>query len=508
MSVAHLPSSPRRTIQAASRRLRTSRVTTNVPSEQWQSEAWEMYDQVGELRFVANSHANSLSQARLFAAVADRGDSEPVPVDVDDPEIDLGALVAARTVAAWGGGVLRRADLIRRIGLNLFVAGDVYLLGVPKGTLDGHTTDGIPPQGLTADQLEWHALSTIEVAADAKHVTVKRGEEQIKVSADEAILIRVWRAHPRRWWQADSPVRANLGVLRELVGLTKHVAASIDSRLAGAGILWVPDEVAVAAASGGEDAGIPQGSQTPADAVMQELIDVMQTAIRDRDSAAALVPLVLTAPGEHLANVQHMSLATPFDDRSKDLRDEAIRRLALGLDAPAETLLGMGGANHWSAWQIEESTVKVHIEPVLALLADALTSEYLWPTLETMRVDDPARYAVWYSTSELTLRPNRVGDATSLYQLGELSGDTLRREAGFGPDDAPPQVDRAVEIALAAVGAAPSLIPDLGTIVTTLRELLAGGGPEPGAGGTVDLDRPADGPPDTQGAPPVLDPSP
>lgn len=506
MSASHLPQSPRTSIQAASLTLRTAKLAKTPTAERWQAEAWEMYDQVGELRFVANSHANSLSQARLYAATTDRADTEPVAVDLDDEDASPADMAAVRTVDAWGGGVLRRADLMRRVALNLFVAGDVYLLGVPKGTMSGTPVSGIIP-GLppTPALYEWHALSTQEVKADGKTVEVIRAGETVKLPASDAMLFRVWRAHPRRWWQADSPVRSNLGVLRELVGLTKHVAASIDSRLAGAGILWIPDEVAVASASGGEDAGVPQGSQTPADQVMQELIAVMTTAINDRESAAAIAPIVMTAPGEHLANVRHMSLATPFDEKSKDLRDEAIRRLALGLDAPPETLLGMGGANHWSAWQIEESTVKVHIEPVLGLIADALTTEYLWPMLETAGVSDPGRYSVWYDTGELTLRPNRVGDATSLYQMGELTGDTLRREAGFGPEDAPAEVDRAVELALAAVANAPSLMADLGTIVEVLRDLLGDG--EPGRGGPVG-ERPADGPPDTQGNPPTIDPAP
>lgn len=33
-----------------------------------------------------------------------------------------------------------------------------------------------------------------------------------------------------------------------------------------------------------------------------------------------------------------------------DIRDEAIRRLALGLDIPSEILTAQGGMNHWSSW--------------------------------------------------------------------------------------------------------------------------------------------------------------
>lgn len=518
---------PLNSLVAAARRISGTRMKRSAP-EGWQNEAWDLYDEVGELRFVANSLANSISRARIFAATLPAGDDDPTPVDGEDEESPEGAALAAETVRAIGGGALGRSELLRRIAVQAFVPGDGYIVGLPGGILDGSSPQpdtapegALPPEGrddsITLADLSWHALSVNEVTFRGSTLVLKIGDEDREVDADQAIVVRVWRPHPRRWWAADSPVRANLPVLRELVGLTKHVGASIDSRLAGAGLLVLGNSVEVVSASTDDETGDPDAGEVSN--FVDALIETMTTPIRDRDSAAAVVPLTIKVPDDVVDKIQHITFATPFDEKAKDLRDEAIRRLALGLDAPPETLLGMGGTNHWSAWQIEESTVKVHIEPVLALICDALTTEYLWPVLEEAGVPDAREYVVWFDTTDLTLRPNRSGEAQALYEMGELSGEALRRESGFTPDDAPKQPDRAVEIALKMIGETPQLIvePGLPAIIDEIRRAISEGQNIEGGGDEIPLPDVAadaiegpdgttnDGTPDTQGDAPDLE---
>jgi hypothetical protein len=63
------------------------------------------------------------------------------------------------------------------------------------------------------------------------------------------------------------------------------------------------------------------------------------------------------------------------------------------------------GVSHWGAWQIEESTIKPHVEPMLDTVVNALTAGYLRPT-----TDDLTAYVV-YSTAALRLRPDRSKEA-------------------------------------------------------------------------------------------------
>lgn len=204
---------------------------------------------------------------------------------------------------------------------------------------------GVPDEdsaGIDIGSLEWQMCSISELSIDqAGEITLTGpGSSELgkrKYRADDVFLIRVWRPHPRHWWQADSPTRSSLPVLRELVGLTMGISAQIDSRLAGAGILWIPQELdaALRAAAGatGEDDESP---------LTEALLEAMITPISDRSNASAVVPLMPVVPGEWIEKIRYDRFDSQLDPEYRALRDEAIRRLALGQDCPPELLLGVG----------------------------------------------------------------------------------------------------------------------------------------------------------------------
>ena len=118
-------------------------------------------------------------------------------------------------------------------------------------------------------------------------------------------------------------------MLRELVGLTMHISAQVDSRLAGAGLLVVPASaqrsLAIAA-----DEDPDAAAADSADQFTEALMDAMLTPIGDRANASALVPLVVTVPDESTGLFNYMSFASPLDSEARSLRDEAIRLLRAG----------------------------------------------------------------------------------------------------------------------------------------------------------------------------------
>ena len=151
------------------------------------------------------------------------------------------------------------------------------------------------------------------------------------------------------------------------------------------------------------------------------------------------MPLVVTVPDESVDKFKLHHLLEPLDGEARELRDEAIRRLALGQDAPPELLLGTGGMNHWGAWLVQEDVVTTHISPTLALICDALTTQYLWPVLEAMGYDrDIVRqYVIWFDVEHMIIRPNRAADAEKLFAAGAISASSYRDAAGFDDSDAP-----------------------------------------------------------------------
>ena len=200
------------------------------------------------------------------------------------------------------------------------------------------------------------------------------------------------------------------------------------------------------------------------DPFVAALMDSMLRPIENRDDASAVVPLVVTVPDEAADKMSHLTFSSALDSGARDLRDEAIRRLALAQDAPPELLLGSGAMNHWGAWLTREDTVTTHIEPVLALICDALTSQYLRPVLLSagLSEDEVRTLSVGYDVSALVARPNRSEEALNLHRAGAVSDEALREASGFDDSDAKPLDERALMQALAMVTKRPDLMGTLG----------------------------------------------
>jgi hypothetical protein len=367
----------------------------------WQDRAWKWYDIIGEFRFACSWVGNVLSRATL-------------EVHKGGQKVESGD--AADALASLFGGAEGQKEMFRQLGVQFTVAGEGYIVGEDGGEDVGD---------------RWYVVAASEVT--------KTGDEWkiSKKKIDNPLVIRLWRPHPRVNNSPDSPARAVLPVLSEIDGLTKHVAAQIDSRLAGAGILLLPDGISFATTTQ-TDADGNTSLNSELDPFLEELMQTMLTAIRDRADASALVPILLQAPGEHLDKVRHLVFSTPLDEQAIQLRQEAIRRLALGMDMPPEILTGTGEINHWGAWQVEEASIKAHTEPLLHVITDSLTTGYLQPYLEGLDGWDEERarsFTIQADTSSMRLRPNRSKEAIELYDRAAISREAMVKENGFEPGD-------------------------------------------------------------------------
>lgn len=446
--------------------------------EGWQEDAWEMYDLVGELRFLANVLSSQMSKARFYVGEL-TGDTTEPPKPVDDMRLN-------RALTSIGDGPAGMAAIIKRAALNMYVAGDTWIIGIPSALLprSERDDDEAPAPFINSradidlDDLRWRAFSTAEVTTEGRMIVVKLGanhEMEVKADPDSIMPIRTWVPHPRRYWEADSPTRSTLPSLREIVGYSMHASAQIDSRLAGAGVILAPESASRAAK---RMLNLPEDG--PDDPFTDALIKSMMTPIADRANASAFVPLVWTVPDESEPHFRFMDFAKELDDHLTELRDGAIRRFALGADAPPELLLGVSSMNHWGAWLVQEDVVRAHLEPPLALLADAFTTQFLRPVMEELGYGEDVieRTVVWYDVEHLIVRPSLTDDAKAAHQDGIISDEAYRDRLGFSEDDAPlssklPAAERA---AWDMVNANPSLManPGLPVIVEQLRALLAG----------------------------------
>lgn len=431
-----------RTVTLASATLITrDQIRRVVRKQSWQQEAWELYEDVPEVRFISRWLGNALSRCHLYIGEPEpEGGGDPSPMDDPGPAADI--------LAELHEGQVGQGSMLKRFGVHLSVVAETYLIGVDPDPDD--------PDG----RRRWLVASTDEFSSHGGKARVLLPEtgEPLDLDPDNATIIRIWEPHPRRAWEADSPIRSGRGILNQIKGLSRRVQADIDSRLAGAGLLVLPHSASMPNPAQSESDGVNPLHEDP---IVAGLMQGMVTPIQDPEDASAVVPLVLKVDDEAVGKIQHISFSTAFDAKITDLMSAALQRYAGTSDLPGEILQGLGDSNHWSAWSISEQALKMHVEPLLACICDALTQQYLWPSLRAAGITDPEQYVVWFDSSELSQRPDRSKEAQALWDQGELSGEALLRENGFGPEDAPDDQERLRWLAIRLVQKQPALLPAL-----------------------------------------------
>ena len=392
-----------RVYQANRNAEKLNRTGKRSQSRGWQNELWDFYDIVPEFRFACDWVGNLLSKAKLYVNEDDKRSENQHALDA---------------IASLFGGPEGQEEMLRLLGINFTVAGEAYIIG---------------DEGQDGDS--WRVAAATEVSAEAGGGSIKVEDEALD---PDALAIRLWKAHPRVSSEANSPARAVLPTLGQIVKLGMVIDAQADSRLTNAGILWIPSEIdlptmPVVVEDENGDEVVTQTSNA-AGAVTQQLIQIGRLAIQDRDSAAAQIPLVIAAEGQYLEKIQHTSFWSGFDEHAQELRSECVQRVGIGMDMPPEVLTGTADMNHWGSWQVEEAAIKAHSEPLLNVIVASLTTGYLHPYLEAMGVENFKAFTFEVDTAALRLRPNRSKEAIELYDRGILNKKTLLVENGFDPE--------------------------------------------------------------------------
>jgi hypothetical protein len=393
-----IPSTASETLTAAATLVENSR-TLYIQRDAWQSAAWGYYHTQGEFRYAIDWCASANSRVRLRAARMDPGADEPEIID-SGPVADI--------VNGIGGGPGGQAQLMSRFTTLLQVPGDSY--GLVSGTSE-------------SSRWEVYAASIIKKAGTT--LQVQTGQSEWETVPADKVPVRVYNADAERPWLATSPSQSVIGVLGEIDLYNRHIITTLTSRLASNGLLILPQEMSFA--------GLPTSSQAP-NALIPQLIEVASQAIKDPGSAAAAIPIPLEVPSQYADVIRHLSFASEVSDKILDARDKALVRLARSLNVPAEILTGIGGVNHWGAWQIEDSAIKIHLSPIIETICDGLTVGYLEPALKAAGIvpeDRLSRYVVWYDVSELQQKPDLAERAVQLHDRVAITDEALRAAANF-----------------------------------------------------------------------------
>jgi hypothetical protein len=377
--------------------------TYRFTMETWQTECWRYFHTTPELHYITDYVGSACSRVRIFVADVDELGR------VGDEVTDDNEIVAISDTLF--GGPASKAEALKAIGANLTIAGECYIIGKAR-------------RGFDPDS--WSVVSTTELKRRAGQITIDFGYGPEKILSGTDLVIRLWTPDPERMRFADSSTRSCMEQLYELEQLNLFELSQIDSRLSGAGLYWVPAEMS----SPVSDSTAPQS----ADDLFQILAEAARAARTQRGAAGGVVPVFVEIPGEFLKDMpdKPVRFDSELSDKVKEYRETAIRRIANGMNIPQEVLLGMGDTNHLSSWHIEESFVKIHIEPLMNRICDGLTRAYLQPLLQAMG-KDPERYQLAFDTAPLTVRPNRLQDTINLYTLGIANAHAVLIAGNYNP---------------------------------------------------------------------------
>jgi hypothetical protein len=127
-----------------------------------------------------------------------------------------------------------------------------------------------------------------------------------------------------------------------------------------------------------------------------------------------------------------------------------LERILQGLDVPKDIVTGLANVKYSNALQIDESLYKAHIEPLMLLIADALTVVYLRPYLlaNGFSENEVNRIVVWFDPTAVATRNDRASDADAGFDKMAVSLETWRKTHGFSEAEAPSPTEVALRLVL------------------------------------------------------------
>ena len=358
---------------------------------------------VGEVRYVAGWMSDQTARLDWRVSIGEGGETwrltlpDGTELASDATEGDAGAathpLNASRRLLDAIGWDERTT---RQVTVNLFVAGELHY-------------------GFDAQESVWRVVSVIRPDRD-------------RMLRRMSLVTRIIWAHPADPDAPDAPLFGVLGILDDLVWLNRQSRSQSASRAGTRGVVGVSDQMTTAAGASGEafwsdfEASLARAMDDPSDVSPVGLIG----------------PTELVEPaagGKGMKGLSWVIPDFPYDDRLDQREAGMIRRLSQGLPIPPEVLLGMQAQSRATAFQVEESAYRAHVEPFALLVADGAEK------VLTQLLPDVGPLKITPDSTALLARRHSVSDALEAFDRGAVGYDYLRQVMAIDPSAAMTEAD-------------------------------------------------------------------
>jgi hypothetical protein len=415
------------------------------PTSAWQTSAWQCFDAIGEVHFAFSLIGQIMSRVRLYAAVVEEHNQPPIPcLDfLNEMQEKTGGIAENTTktchtadeivndlILNAEGGV---SNMLRLMALNLSVPGEMYFCQIKDKWVIA-STDELLQSGTTLRYKKSRSARTGPSAAEGE-----------KLPSD-AFVARIWRPHPRWTGEPDSSMLGTLDDCELLILLQQAMRSTTRSRM-NAGIMFIPEGITSFVA--GND------GMSVEEALTRSSLD----SVQDETAQATVVPQILKGPPDLGEKIKWIPYGRQIDQQFIDLLDKTLQRVLQGLDIPKEIVAGLSDAKFANAIVITDELFKAHVEPLVLLCIDSLTTVYLRPLLirqlglnAEQVAKDPShiinRLVLWADTSNISTRPDKSQAANEGYDRHALSAQAWRDTRGFSESDKPSPLELLIRLVL------------------------------------------------------------
>lgn len=277
------------------------------------------------------------------------------------------------------------------------------------------------------DKIRWKVYGKKDYEAEANRpLKVKGTDGKFRQLDDGWQWFRVWREDTSDQYEAWSSLKPQLDVLEALYVHQLADTAVATSRLAGAGILYIPNDEFVDMPD--LDGGEPEpGSQAHFE---MRLRDAMTDSLRNRSGEDAIVPLVMFGGAEYADAIKHVLMERPDDAEAFERRINSYRkRIGGGIELPEEVVTGMGDTNHWAGWKVDQNTWNYYLEPMGAISAEALFKNFIEELADALGISGEVEVKI--DATQAIVKPDRTDAGIRLFAAGALSGEGALHYAGM-----------------------------------------------------------------------------
>ena len=397
----------------------------HVVSKTRTNRAWDWYDKIGEVRYSLNKSAKVAGHAVLHP-VKRRGATLGA-------KIENGSVIDPIVAGIWSPNGGQRG-LIETFYKLMRMHGQAHLIRLPRNSdSSSGGYDFISDEELDVDaDGVWRITLPISMMAGFSDTDLKKAT-RVKIEPED-YLGRVWVPHPKYSDMPDSPMYALDTVCEELHLLTLGVKAKLMSRLALAGVWYIPSEVSeVNKSYTTQEENAPRYST---DEVINAIILSLLHNVTSHGDASAQFPIIMRGPGDQAENVRFITIDQQVFEIDIRLREEALTRILQGLDSKPEAVKGNSESNHWNTWATSADDLRENVMPDLEMLCWTLEQLIIVPEAERLGID-VEEVGLWFDLASATARPNLGEDARLGRDGGYVSGKGARELNGISEEYAP-----------------------------------------------------------------------